>query len=56
LFPGEEAELAVLVQRLVSLCSGDVVRAADVDALRLPGHAASGPRPATGRRKSPLSA
>jgi hypothetical protein len=32
-FPGEEAELAVVIQRLVARCAGDVVRAADVDAL-----------------------
>lgn len=32
-FPGEEAELAALVQRLVAACSGDVVRVADVEAL-----------------------
>ena len=55
LFPGEDAELGVIVQRLVVRCSGDVVRAADVDALRLPGQATS-PRGAGGRRKSPLSA
>ncbi|HEY2511258.1 MAG TPA: hypothetical protein VGI39_10390, partial [Polyangiaceae bacterium] len=46
-FPGEDAELAALVQRLVAACSGDVIRAADVDALDL----------GTGaRRKDPLSA
>jgi hypothetical protein len=57
LFPGEDAELGVIVQRLVVRCSGDVVRAADVDALRLfsgqPLTAHPGP---SGRRKSPLSA
>jgi transcriptional regulator of acetoin/glycerol metabolism len=44
-FPGEDAELAAIVQRLVARCTGDVVRAADVDALDL------GPR-----RKDPMSA
>ena len=34
-FPGEEAEVAAIVQRLVARCSGEVVRAADVDALGL---------------------
>jgi len=55
LFPGEDAELGVISQRLVVRCSGDVVRASDVDALRLPGQVAA-PRSASGRRKSPLSA
>ena len=56
-FPGEDAELAAIVQRLVAQCRGDVVRAADVDALEL-----GLPRPhavaeAPGRpRKDPLSA
>jgi hypothetical protein len=56
-FPGEDAELAVIAQRLVARCSGDVIRAKDVDALRL-----GLPRPAgarqgsAGRKKSPLSA
>jgi hypothetical protein len=35
LFPGEDAELAVIVKCLVARCSGDVVRAADVDPLLL---------------------
>jgi DNA-binding NtrC family response regulator len=35
-FEGEDAELAVLVQRLVAACDGDVVRARDVDALLPP--------------------
>jgi DNA-binding NtrC family response regulator len=48
-FPGEDAELSAVVQRLVARCSGDVVRAADVDALAL------GFPPAP-RRKDPLSA
>jgi DNA-binding NtrC family response regulator len=47
-FPGEDAELAAIVQRLVARCRSDVVSAADVDALRL----SSG----TSRRKDPLSA
>jgi hypothetical protein len=51
-FPGEDAELATVVQRLVARCRGDVVRAADVDALRL---TLTG-EPARGRRKDPLSA
>ena len=35
-FAGEDAELASIVQRLVGVAGGDVVRAADVDALDLP--------------------
>lgn len=35
-FDGEDAELASIVTRLVSRVSGDIVRAADVDALSLP--------------------
>jgi DNA-binding NtrC family response regulator len=35
-FPGEDAELAAIVQRLVAGCTGDLVRAADVEALGLP--------------------
>jgi len=46
-FPGEEAELAAVVQRLVGHCTGDVVRASDVEALHLPEER---------RRKDPLSA
>jgi hypothetical protein len=48
-FPGEDAELAAIVQRLVARSTGDVVRAADVEALRLV-------PPEDGRRKDPLSA
>jgi hypothetical protein len=58
-FSGEDAELAVIAQRLVARCSGDVVKVKDVDALRLglprptrPSQARQG----TSRRKSPLSA
>jgi DNA-binding NtrC family response regulator len=51
-FPGEDAELAAIVIRLVARCSGDVVRAVDVDALNLLTPAADDPR----RRKDPLSA
>ena len=36
-FPGEEAELASVVQRLVARCAGEVVRAEDVEALGLVG-------------------
>jgi hypothetical protein len=56
-FPGEDAELAVIVQRLVTRCAGDVVRASDVNALRLGGRrrAAAGPMSAA-RRKSSMSA
>jgi hypothetical protein len=50
-FPGEEAELAAAVQQLVARCKGDVVRAADVDALEL-----GRPRPALAPHKDPLSA
>lgn len=34
-FPGEDAELTAIAQRLVACCVGDVVRAADVDGLGL---------------------
>jgi hypothetical protein len=34
-FPGEDVELAAIAQRLVARCAGEVVRAADVDALGL---------------------
>ena len=47
-FPGEDGELQAIAQRLVSRCEGDVVRAADVDALDLMAE--------PGRRKNPLSA
>jgi DNA-binding NtrC family response regulator len=47
-FPGEDAELAAIVQRLVARCRGEVVSAADVDALRLTA--------SNSRRKDPLSA
>jgi DNA-binding NtrC family response regulator len=47
-FPGEDAELAAIVQRLIARCRGEVVAAADVDALRL--------NNGTSRRKDPLSA
>jgi hypothetical protein len=47
-FPGEDAELTAIAQRLVSRCAGDVVRAADVETLGL--------MPEPGRRKDPLSA
>lgn len=50
-FPGEDAELASIVQRLVARCSGECVRAADVDALELRLEAAAEPT-----RKDPLSA
>ncbi len=50
-FPGEDAELIAIAQRLVSRCEGDVVRAADVDALWLVDEAAE-----PSRRKDPLSA
>ncbi len=52
-FPGEDAELAAIVQRLVAMCLSEgreVVRAADVDALGL--GATHGER----RRKDPISA
>ena len=48
-FPGEDAELGAIVQRLVARCTGDVVHAADVDALGLQPAAPT-------RRKDPLSA
>jgi hypothetical protein len=46
-FPGEDAELTLIAQRLVARCVGDVVRAADVEGLGL-GEPES--------RKDPLSA
>jgi hypothetical protein len=49
-FPGEDAELASIVQRLVARCTGDVVRAHDVEALCLRYESAGA------RRKDPLSA
>jgi hypothetical protein len=56
-FPGEDAELALIAQRLVARCSGDVIRAADVDALRLAGSRSARTREgAVHRRKSSLSA
>ena len=55
-FPGEEAELAVMIQRLVARCAGDVVRAADVDALHPSGQPPAQSRdPAAARRKGPVS-
>ncbi len=48
-FPGEDAELVAIAQRLVSRCAGDVVRAADVDGLGLMSDEPS-------HRKDPLSA
>jgi hypothetical protein len=47
-FPGEDAELAAIAQRLVAGCAGDVVRAPDVERLGL--------RAEPERRKDPLSA
>jgi hypothetical protein len=50
-FPGEDAELAAIVQRLVGVCAAagrDVVRAVDVDALAL--------RLGEARQKDPISA
>jgi hypothetical protein len=47
-FPGEDAELAAIVQQLVARCTGDVVRATDVDTLER--------TLATRSRKDPLSA
>jgi DNA-binding NtrC family response regulator len=58
-FPGDSAELVVVVRRLVERCRGDAVRTADVDSLGLPGIE---PRPSAagevrGRvRKDPISA
>jgi hypothetical protein len=51
-FPGEDAELTAIAQRLVSRCTGDVVRAVDVDALALNGSVEG----STSTRKDPLSA
>jgi DNA-binding NtrC family response regulator len=50
-FPGDDAELSSIVQRLVAHCADDMVRLSDVTALRL------STRPPEGkRRKDPLSA
>jgi len=49
-FPGEDAELSAIVQRLVARATGDVVRAKDVEALDLT------PERDDLRRKDPLSA
>jgi hypothetical protein len=50
-FPGDDAELSSIVQRLVAHCGGDTVRLGDVEALRVFA------RPSEGkRRKDPLSA
>jgi hypothetical protein len=46
-YPGEEAELAGIVRRLVARCEGDIVRAADVDAVH--------PAPADASKTGPLS-
>jgi hypothetical protein len=56
-FPGDDAELAVIVRRLVPRCTGDVIRIADIDALRLtsPSQGSARTRPRS-PRKSPLSA
>jgi hypothetical protein len=50
-FPGDDAELSSIVQRLVAHCGGDMVRLSDVTALRLSTRSAEGKR-----RKDPLSA
>jgi hypothetical protein len=56
-FPGEDAELAAIAQRLVARCSGDVIRAKDIDALRLGlPRATTARQGSASRRKSPLSA
>lgn len=48
-FPGDDAELAVAVRRLVAECKTDTVRVADLEALDVPRFGSS-------RRKDPLSA
>jgi hypothetical protein len=53
-FPGDDAELSSMVQRLVAHCDGDMVRLSDVAALRLSTRHA--PHPESKRRKDPLSA
>ncbi|MBX3252478.1 MAG: hypothetical protein KF901_35215, partial [Myxococcales bacterium] len=52
-FEGEDAELASIVTRLVSRAEGDVIRAADVDALGLdfPAEEADPPRWPEGARR-----
>jgi DNA-binding NtrC family response regulator len=55
-FPGEDAELTVVVQRLVARCRGEVVRVADVNSLSLVPRARAVRQPSTKHRKSPLSA
>ncbi len=55
-FPGDEAELSLLLARLVARSTGEVVRRADVDAL-LPGIAPPSRRSTrSSRRKDPISA
>jgi DNA-binding NtrC family response regulator len=53
-FPGEDVELMAIARALVARCEGDVVRAADVDALSLLHEAGKASEPR--RRKDPLSA
>jgi hypothetical protein len=58
-FPGDVAELSVVVQRLVASCRGDMIRVADVELIGLGGPPRqSGPSAASGGRvrKDPISA
>jgi hypothetical protein len=55
-FPGEDAELGAIVQRLVARCQADVVRAPDVDALDLASALPGAPAHPAVQRKDPLSA
>jgi hypothetical protein len=50
-FPGDDAELSSIVQRLVAHCGGDTVRLSDIEALRVFARHSDGKR-----RKDPLSA
>jgi DNA-binding NtrC family response regulator len=55
-FPGDVAELNVLIQRLVARCSGDAVRVTDMEAIGF-GALVQGSRASGGRlRKDPMSA
>jgi DNA-binding NtrC family response regulator len=55
-FPGDVAELWVLIERLVAGCRGDTVRVADVELLRLGGPARRSGVSGGHVRKDPISA
>ncbi len=55
-FPGDVAELSVVVQRLVAACRGDTVRVGDVEALGIRAIEARSSAPRGRIRKDPISA